>query len=230
MRKFFQKHANLPWTFAAVVLSVVFAAIGFFEPVLVWKETEEDREKQSMIQLMWVDLARQSEEEYFRGATTLVRAEIVSYDGRFCYDAPTAEDMWFSRSVFTFRVKEVLYDNAPVRPVKAGKTYRMYNDLYMGNYNQYHGFIGEEVLILLDGDPIISTQSGGVIYNAKAYQQDYTNRMGYRIANSKWGVIPIARSEQIVYTHLPNCLRREELWTGDELAQYMTEQLEKYTS
>ena len=106
----------------------------------------------------------------------------------------------------------------------------MYNDLYMGNYNQYHGFIGEEVLILLDGNPIISTQSGGVIYNAKAYQQDYTNRMGYRIANSKWGVIPIARSEQIVYTHLPNCLRREELWTGDELAQYMTEQLEKYTS
>lgn len=233
MKKYLKAHPNAAWIILSVILSVLIIPLVSFEPVRIWKETEEDRERMSMTQVMWVDLSKQTEGEYFAGTTTLVRAELVSHEGFFCYDAPTNEWELGSRSVFTFRVKEVLYDNAPVRSIKAGRTYRMYNDFYMTgspydtNYTQYRGYVGEEVLILLDGNPYTTGENGNPVWNAKAYQQDYVDRMGYRIVDPKWGVIPIVQNELVLDAYLPPCLRRSEKWKSEDLVEYITAQVKR---
>lgn len=234
MKKYLHAQYLFPGAISVLFVLVMILSAFHFQPIRIWEETPEDRERMSMAQVMWVNLAKQTEKEYFEGTNVVVRAELVSYEGLFCYDAPTNEWELYSRSVFTFRVKEVLYDNAPVAPIEVGKTYRMFKDAYAvgnpyeSNAAQFRGYVGEEVLILLDGDPYTLDKQGNPIRNAAAYQQDYVNRMGYRIADPKWGVIPVTRADPLNDAYLPPCLRRAERWSVSDLTAYAAAQVERY--
>ena len=174
MKKFFQKHANLPWTFAAVVLSVVFAAIGFFEPVLIWQP-----EELNYPYIFWGN-ASSSGPERFSGSTSAVRVRVIERKGRYQFDIPTNGFDSSPCDIYTVEVLEVFADTAPIMPLKVGKTYRVHRLLF-DDPNVFAIKDGSEMLLVLNGKPHTRCNSGKDVRNARRYQRDFLEQLGYEI-------------------------------------------------
>ena len=227
MRKHLIRLLILPSTALIIYLALCIAPMIIPPRIDIRSVSEWKASASSDGQYMLFSLPECTEETYFSKATTLVRAEILTCEGKFFCETPTIEGTAFSRTIYTFRVKEVLYDEASVAPIEVGKTYRMYKVNYPNAVSSYSTGNDTEVLLVLNGDPIALKAINEPIYDAEGYQRDYLDRMGYELVYPKYAVIIPLENGRVLPGYVPPWIH-EENWTIDELEAYFIKKIHEY--